>query len=59
MHMAQIHVPALAFTIYGVFAAVDLIAGGQPHQALIGRTLLRHCRMEYDGLTGGVVIHTP
>lgn len=56
MHLAQIHVPALNFTIYGVFAGVDLVAGGQPHMALIGRTFLQHFKMEYDGRTGNVSI---
>jgi len=54
VYLAQIHVPALAFTQYGGFAGVDLAAGGQTHQALIGRTFLWHFTMIYDGLTGGV-----
>jgi hypothetical protein len=35
---------------------VDLIAGGQMHGALIGRTLLRHFKMVYEGTTGTVTI---
>jgi hypothetical protein len=57
MHLAQIHVEPLAFTIWGIFAGVNLAAGGQPHQALIGRTFLRHFTMIYEGRTGNVVIH--
>src|SRR5713226_7463872 len=34
MYLAQIHVPSLITTIYGVFAGVDLKAGGQVHLAL-------------------------
>jgi gag-polyprotein putative aspartyl protease len=54
MHMAQIHVPTLNFTIYGVFAGVDLAAGGQAHRVLIGRTFLQNFTMFYEGLTGTV-----
>jgi hypothetical protein len=57
MHMAQIFVPSLAFWIYGVFAGVDLAAGGQVHRALIGRTFLRNFTMIYEGRTGTVTIH--
>ena len=56
MHLAQIHVPSLAFTIHGAFAGVNLIAGGQPHRALIGRTFLQHFTMVYEGLTGTVTL---
>ena len=56
MHLAQIHVPSLSFTIWGTFAAVDLIAGGQPHHALIGRTFLQNFKMVYEGTTGSVII---
>lgn len=56
MHLAQIHVPALAFTIYGAFAGVELAAGGQVHKALIGRTFLQSFTMVYEGLTGTVKI---
>ena len=54
IHLAQVHVPALNFTLYGAFAGVHLAAGGQPHQALIGRTFLRHYTMVYEGKTGTV-----
>jgi len=58
MHIAQIHIPTLSYTIYGMFAGVDLIAGGQPHYALIGRTFLKAFRMIYDGNTGTVILAT-
>jgi predicted aspartyl protease len=54
VYMAHIHVPSLQFTMYGVFAGVDLQAGGQRHFALIGRTFLRHFTMVYEGTTGTV-----
>jgi predicted aspartyl protease len=56
VHLAQIHIPSLAFTLYGQFAAVDLIAGGQTHYALIGRTFLRSFTMVYEGKTGTVTL---
>ena len=56
MHLAQIHVPSLNFTIYGAFAGVHLKTGGQIHQALIGRTFLQNFTMVYEGLTGTVTI---
>jgi hypothetical protein len=40
MHLAQVHIPNLGWTIYGLFAGVHLAAGGQVHKALIGRTFL-------------------
>ena len=55
-HLAQIHIPELPFTIYGMFAGVHLRSGGQPHFALLGRTFLRHFTMIYHGRTGRVVI---
>ncbi len=56
IHLAQIYIPLLDFTIRGGFAGVHLIAGGQPHYALIGRTFLRYFRMTYDGRTGVVTL---
>jgi hypothetical protein len=52
VHLGHIHIPSLFFMLYGAFAAVNLIAGGQPHYALIGRTFLRHFTMLYEGHTG-------
>jgi len=56
MYLAQIHITALNYTIYGAFAGVHLQAGGQPHLALIGRTFLNKFTMIYDGLTGSVIL---
>jgi predicted aspartyl protease len=56
IHLAQIHVPSLNRTITGTFAAVHLVAGGQVHEALIGRTFLQNFTMTYEGKTGTVVI---
>jgi hypothetical protein len=56
MHLAQIHVPSLNFTVWGMFAGVDLQGGGIEHRALIGRTFLNHFTMIYDGTTGDVTL---
>jgi gag-polyprotein putative aspartyl protease len=56
MHLAHLHVPSLMFT-YGIFAGVSLRAGGQQHQALIGRSFLKNFTMVYEGRTGTVTIH--
>ena len=56
VHLAQIHIPALPFTIYGQFYGVHLIAGGQPHGALLGRDFLRYMQMTYVGDTGSVIV---
>lgn len=56
MYLAQIHIPSLMSTIYGMFAGVDLLAGGQVHYALIGRTFLQNFTMVYEGKTGTVTI---
>jgi hypothetical protein len=56
MHLAQVYVPSLDFLIYGVFAGVHLVAGGQIHRALIGRSFLQNYTMVYEGRTGTVTI---
>lgn len=56
MHASQIYIPALDFIQYGSFAGVDLISGGQRHFVLIGRTFLNSFQMNYNGITGKVVI---
>ena len=56
IHLAQVHIPGLDFTMYGRFAGVHLAAGGQVHRAILGRSFLLHCKMTYDGSTGQVVI---
>lgn len=58
LHLAQIYISSLNFTVYGRFAGVHLSAGGQPHSALIGRTFLQLFAMMYDGRTGRVILTT-
>ena len=59
MYLAHIYVPSLDMTINGRFGGVHLIAGGQRHSALIGRSFLMNFRMVYDGLTGTVELIMP
>ena len=56
MHLAQIWVPALEWTVSGPFAAVRLAAGAQLHKALIGRNFLQYFRLLYEGRTGAVTL---
>ena len=56
MHFAQVRITTLDYTIYGAFAGVDLVAGGQVHRALIGRTFLQNFTMVYEGRTGTVIL---
>lgn len=56
VYLAQIHIPYLSYTMYGAFAGVNLQAGGQIHNALIGRTFLRYFNMIYEGRTGTVTL---
>jgi predicted aspartyl protease len=56
MYLAQIYIPSLQHTVYGLFAGVHLQAGGQRHKALLGRTFLRAHTMVYEGKTGNVTI---
>jgi hypothetical protein len=56
MHLAQVYIPSLGFTIWGMFAGVHLAAGGQHHKALLGRTFLQNCLMTFNGTTGKVTI---
>jgi predicted aspartyl protease len=56
MHLGHVVIPTLGKYISGAFAGVDLIAGGQPHHALIGRMFLQHFVLFYDGRTGLVSI---
>jgi hypothetical protein len=56
VYLAQIHIPSLAFTIYGGFAGVHLMAGGQTHRELLGRTFLQHYTMVDEGRSGIVTI---
>ena len=55
MHIGQMCVPSLKQTMYGLFAGVHLLSGGQPYVALIGRTFLRDYTMTYEG-TGSVLL---
>ncbi len=59
MYLGHIYVPSLLFTITGQFGGVHLLAGGQRHSAILGRTFLMHFTMTYNGLTGEVELSAP
>jgi hypothetical protein len=59
MHLAQVHIPSLKFTLHGRFAGVHLVAGGHPQKVLIGRSFLKHFRLAYDGTNGYASITAP
>ncbi len=56
VYLALIDIPALQFVQYGSFMGVHLTAGGQPHQVLLGRSLLRTMLLIYDGVHGTATI---
>lgn len=56
VYMAHVYIPTLERYQYGRFAGVDLISGGQPHGALLGRTFLQGVIMIYDGLRAQVTL---
>jgi hypothetical protein len=54
IYLGYIRIAALGWFQYGRFMGVRLKAGNQPHQALLGRTLLRDMVLVYDGRDGSV-----
>jgi hypothetical protein len=56
VHMAQVYVPTLPHLMWGNFVGADLVGGGQPIRAILGRDFLRHFKMSYNGQTGLVTI---
>ncbi len=56
VYLALIDIPTLQYAQYGRFMGVHLAVGGQLHQVLLGRTLLRTMMLVYDGVHGTVTI---
>jgi predicted aspartyl protease len=56
VYFARIVIAGLAIDQLGRFTGVHLQAGGQSHLALLGRELLKDCRLVYDGPTGSVLL---
>lgn len=54
--LAHVHIPHVQLTLHGAFAGVQLVAGGQSHFALLGRTFLQRFTMTYEGKTGTVTL---
>ena len=59
LHIAQMHVPELGYAMRGEFIGVHLARAGLPYFAIIGRDILRHLSMTYDGTTGSVTLESP
>ena len=55
-YAVQIGLPELGWTLHGAFCGVRLAEHEQPHVVLLGRDLLRHFTMVYDGRTGQVTL---
>jgi hypothetical protein len=54
VYLGHIRIAALGTIQYGRFMGVKLKAGDQPHQALLGRTVLQNMVLVYDGRDGTV-----
>lgn len=55
VYMAQISFQIFpGISQFGLFTGADLAAGGALHLVLIGRTMLKHGILIYDGRTGNV-----
>ncbi len=54
VYLAHITIPTLGTMQYGLFSGAQLAQGGQPHRAIIGRTLLKDMMLIYDGRAGSV-----
>jgi hypothetical protein len=55
-YLGQIYIPAAAYTIFGEFGGLDLVASGHQCYAVLGREFLMGFRMDYDGRTGIVTL---
>ena len=54
VYLGFIRIIPLNFVQYGRFTGAKLAADGQPHRALLGRTLLQGMILVYDGRVGTV-----
>jgi len=54
VYLGYIRIPSLSYVQYGRFTGARLHAGGQPHKALLGRTILQQMILVYDGRDGSV-----
>lgn len=56
VYLGHIKIAALGHIAYGQFIGVNLSGGGQPQQALLGRSLFKDMIMVYDGKLGTMVL---
>ena len=54
--LAQIEVPTLQVVFNGRFATLPLSEEGHPYSAILGRDILRHFKMQYNGPAGTLSI---
>lgn len=54
VYLGYIRIISLDYLQYGKFTGARLNAGGQPHKALLGRTVLQGMILVYDGRDGSV-----
>jgi predicted aspartyl protease len=52
IYLGHIRIVALNHFQYGRFMGVRLQQGGQPHKAILGRSLMQNMLLFYDGKTG-------
>ena len=56
VYIAHVYVPEMAFTLFGRFMGVELLAARQPHLALLGRDFLSNFTLTYEGRTGIAIL---
>jgi hypothetical protein len=54
--LAQIYSRQLHLTLQDPMGCLKLVGGGQTHSALLGRSFLQHCTLEYLGKSGRVFL---
>ena len=56
VHLAQVYIPALDYTVIGRFVATHLNSVGQNHAIILGRQFLQDFKMVYDGNSGDFIL---
>jgi hypothetical protein len=54
IYTARLYIPALDKLLFQPFTGVKLHEGEQWHRVILGRSFLRHYRLNYDGVSGQV-----
>lgn len=56
MHLAQVYIPALDYTVIGRFVATHLNSVGQNHGIILGRKFLQDFKFIYNGDEGDFIL---